>query len=48
MDFHEYWELIPDCEKYESIGQVSFKSKINEFLNKVTFFSRKLLNTKEI
>jgi hypothetical protein len=23
MDFHEYWELIPNNEKYESIGQVS-------------------------
>ena len=23
MDFHEYWELIPNNEKYENIGQVS-------------------------
>lgn len=29
MDFHEYWELIPNNEKYENIGQVSgFASKL--------------------
>jgi hypothetical protein len=23
-EFYEYWELIPQNEKYEAIGQVSF------------------------
>lgn len=38
MDFHEYWELIPNNEKYENIGQVS-KFSVN--CMKINFLFKK-------
>lgn len=43
MDFHEYWDLIPNNEKYESIGQVSvIKSNLKEIINFLFEKNRKL------
>lgn len=29
-DFYEYWELIPDFEKYEKVGKVSSATLTNK------------------
>lgn len=33
-EFYEYWELIPEFDKYETVGKVRKADKVSEFLTR--------------